>query len=93
MPYAKAINDYVKGRGGLIYTHDCGRSATMIREGLYNELAPSCLETLAPLPAGDIDDLLYALGQNPRDSPVVRQPGVRSPKWKLVLFSRDRQRY
>lgn len=57
MPYAKAINDYVRGKGGLIYTHDCGRSATMIREGLYNELAPSCLETLAPPPAGDIDDL------------------------------------
>jgi len=57
MPYAKAINDYVKGRGGLIYAHDCGRSATMIREGLYNELAPSCLETMAPPPAGDIDDL------------------------------------
>ena len=29
----------------------------MIREGLYNELSPSCLETLAPPPAGDIDDL------------------------------------
>jgi hypothetical protein len=57
MPYAKEINDHVKSRGGLIYTHDCGRSATMIREGLYNELAPSCLETMAPPPAGDIDDL------------------------------------
>lgn len=57
MPYAKEINNHVKSRGGLIYTHDCGRSATMIREGLYNELAPSCLETMAPPPAGDIDDL------------------------------------
>ena len=57
MPYARVINDCVKGKGGLIYSHDCGRSATMIREGLYNELAPSCLETLAPPPAGDIDDL------------------------------------
>jgi hypothetical protein len=57
MPYAKEINDYVKSKGGLIYSHDCGRSATMIRQGLYNELAPSCLETLAPPPAGDIDDL------------------------------------
>jgi hypothetical protein len=57
MPYDKAINDYVKSKGGLIYSHDCGRTATMIREGLYNELAPSCLETVAPPPAGDIDDL------------------------------------
>jgi hypothetical protein len=57
MPYAKAIGDHVKGKGGLIYSHDCGKSATMIRQGLYNELAPSCLETLAPPPAGDVDDL------------------------------------
>ncbi len=29
----------------------------MVREGVFNELSPSCLETLAPPPAGDIDDL------------------------------------
>lgn len=57
MPYEKEIIAHVKRRGGLIYTHDCNAIAVMIREGVFNELSPSCLETLAPPPAGDIDDL------------------------------------
>jgi hypothetical protein len=57
MPYEKAVIDHVKRRDGLVYTHDCNAIGMMIREGVFNELGPSCLETLAPPPAGDIDDL------------------------------------
>jgi uroporphyrinogen-III decarboxylase len=46
--------------GGFVIWHSCGKVATFVERGFYNELAPEVLETLSEPPVGDLPSLRWA---------------------------------
>ena len=46
--------------GGFVLWHSCGKVATFVNQGFYNDLAPDILETLSEAPLGDIPNLRWA---------------------------------
>jgi len=46
--------------GGFVLWHSCGKVATFLAQGFYNDLAPDVLETLSEAPLGDLPSLRWA---------------------------------
>jgi hypothetical protein len=60
LPEIKALSDLIKDCGGYGYYHNCNPCRDVVYTGILNEIKPSMVETLAPPPTGDIDDLREA---------------------------------
>jgi uroporphyrinogen-III decarboxylase len=57
LPYLQRFADWTHQRGGLFWYHNCGMTRELIRSGRFNLFRPDVLETVAPPPEGDNDDL------------------------------------
>ena len=60
LPEIKALSDLIKNSGGYGYYHNCNPCRDVVYTGILNGIKPSLVETLAPPPTGDIDDLKEA---------------------------------
>lgn len=60
LPEVKALSDLIKDSGGYGYYHNCNPCRDVVYTGILNEIKPSMVETLAPPPTGDINDLREA---------------------------------
>jgi hypothetical protein len=60
LPFLSRYTRLVHELGGLAYVHSCSKQREWIVRGYYNQFEPDLLESLAPPPTGDIDDLSWA---------------------------------
>lgn len=57
LPYTRRLADWTHERDGLLWYHNCGQTRRLIESGLFDQLGADVIETLAPPPDGDNEDL------------------------------------
>ena len=62
-PRLRETVDFIHACGGYALVHDCNPIRELVELGAYNLVKPDLLETFAPPPTGDIEDLHWAREQ------------------------------
>ena len=60
IPQGRCLFRWGHDRGRMSWLHTCGKMNGLIKNGTYDRLRPTVLESLSSLPLGDIDDMKEA---------------------------------